>query len=458
MRTRFHRQFVAAGLAAAKGRGLRIPPELGAHQFLLMLLYVAAELEHSLMVQYLYAGYSLGDHLLRQDARETAVVWRETLFGIAKEEMGHLMTVQNLLRCLGGPLNFDRDDYPWDPGFHPFPFELRPLSRESLARYIVAESPDRWQDEAAGEIRDRASRNGTPIHRVSLLYDLIRRLLEDERLVPDALFRGTTLRHQATSDEWARGYAPGQAAPGADQKPPAPQLLIQRVTSRTDAINAVKAVMDQGEAAARSDGNEPSHFRRFLDIYKGWESDPQERLLATNPVVAFKSGLHVEGAIPGTTMITEPCAKLWASLFNVRYRLLLTCLSHTFEYPNNLDQSSQDTPRGLLVNSTFGEMYNLRAIARIVTTYPVTGAEGALQAGPPFQMPFTLKTPVDAADRWRVHVDLLEASAKLARRLLGTDLSDDREGTYLQGLEQFDRRTIALIEGMLSARSHQVML
>jgi hypothetical protein len=27
--------------------------------------------------------------------------------------MGHLLTVQNILALLGGPINIDREDYPW---------------------------------------------------------------------------------------------------------------------------------------------------------------------------------------------------------------------------------------------------------------------------------------------------------------------------------------------------------
>jgi hypothetical protein len=36
------------------------PPELSARQYALMLLHVASQIEHALMVQYLYAAYSLG--------------------------------------------------------------------------------------------------------------------------------------------------------------------------------------------------------------------------------------------------------------------------------------------------------------------------------------------------------------------------------------------------------------
>jgi hypothetical protein len=45
--------------------------------------------------------------------------WQEVILGIAKEEMAHLITVQNVLRLIGGPLNLDRNDYPWDAPFYP---------------------------------------------------------------------------------------------------------------------------------------------------------------------------------------------------------------------------------------------------------------------------------------------------------------------------------------------------
>ena len=48
-----------------------------------------------------------------RDALEDDVrAWQETILGVAKEEMGHLITVQNLLTVLGAARQFDRDDYP----------------------------------------------------------------------------------------------------------------------------------------------------------------------------------------------------------------------------------------------------------------------------------------------------------------------------------------------------------
>jgi hypothetical protein len=57
------------------------------------LLRTAANIEHALMVQYLYAAYSLSeseDHLVSDRQR--------MIRDIAKQEMAHIVCVQNLLR------------------------------------------------------------------------------------------------------------------------------------------------------------------------------------------------------------------------------------------------------------------------------------------------------------------------------------------------------------------------
>ena len=96
------------------------------------LLWAAAKVEHALMVQYLYASYSFAEP-------------DRVLANVAIEEMSHLMTVQNLLRCLGQPPYLGRQDFrpPTQADERLFPFDLRlePLSHKSLAKYVVAESP-----------------------------------------------------------------------------------------------------------------------------------------------------------------------------------------------------------------------------------------------------------------------------------------------------------------------------
>src|SRR5918998_4558616 len=77
-----------------------------------ILLESAAEIEHSLMVQYLYAAYSLKSADEVTDPQQQAALddtsahsWPQVRLAIAREEMGHLLTVQNLLLLLGLPLH-----------------------------------------------------------------------------------------------------------------------------------------------------------------------------------------------------------------------------------------------------------------------------------------------------------------------------------------------------------------
>jgi rubrerythrin len=63
-----------------------------------VLLTAAAEIEHALMVQYPYAAYSVRVADPNQTELETV---QNRLTQIAREEKGHLATVQNLLHLIG---------------------------------------------------------------------------------------------------------------------------------------------------------------------------------------------------------------------------------------------------------------------------------------------------------------------------------------------------------------------
>jgi len=447
-------------LAAVTPKGVQIPFEFTAREYAVFLLHIAAELEHVLMVQYLYAAYSLGGPDVPAERQSDVLEWREIILGIAKEEMGHLMTMQNLLRCLGGPLNLDREDYPWDSEFYPFRFKLEPLTCKSLAKYVVAESPDpsQWSGPEADEIRKLAEEDAgdAPLHRVGELFETIQELFEDKGALKDADFRGSTYPFQANWDEWGRGYKGGARgnATGAAMRG-TPDVILMPVTARTDSVGALKAVATQGEANSTADETSPSHFARFLRIYraiKGSSWSPS-RNVPENPIVIPDFVRQAEPSAWEGTPITHPEGKLWGNLFNVRYRLLLTSLLHTFDYPSNLSEVSQLTPRGLLVHATFGEMYNLRAISEILVRTPLTADDSKRMAGPPFQMPYTLKLPHDPADRWRQHLDLLEASRLLICELLGKTEHPKPRHTYLLALQKVDSESAAMIQALLGGKT-----
>lgn len=441
-----------APVVTASGSRLVIPPELSPRQYLMLLLHIGAELEHALMVEYLYAAYSLEG----PEEHQTIVLqWRETILGIAKEEMGHLMTVQNLLRCLGGPLNLDREDYPWDSELYPYPFKLEPLTLKSLAKYIVAESPENWAGEYADRIRELAEigAGGTPVHRVGALYSMLHELLSDREAIPDSAFRASTYPYQANWDEWGRGYTEGNRgnAMGA-QMPQTPNVIVMQISGRDDALAALEAITTQGEANPKADENEPSHFARFMRVFRAFPTNewqpsrnvPVDPFVSTTLTPAPTAG---NAAATEGTQITHPRTRLWAHLFNIRYQMLLHCLLHTFEYPSNLDERSQSTPRGLLLHATFGEMYNLRAISMILVQSPLGEGNSEYFAGPPFQMPYTLQLPVDVVDRWHGLQDLLTTSHLLAYQLLEQACSP--HDPYLHALCKIDAETCRAIDTIL---------
>ena len=192
---------VAAGLVArgtGGGAPLLLGPQLRPHDETIFWLSAAAEIEHALMVQYLFAAYSIDPVSLpaENDVRRLATEIRNTLLQIAREEMGHFISVQNLLHVVGGALHFSRQFSPFEFALQPFAYRLEPVTLDLLAKYVVAESPNRpvselvlrpnpAQDAAikqklVDDIGPRAVRSngGEPLFHVGALFARLHELFE----------------------------------------------------------------------------------------------------------------------------------------------------------------------------------------------------------------------------------------------------------------------------------------
>jgi hypothetical protein len=122
---------------------------------LLRLLHEAAEIEHALMIQYLYAAFSVKPAyagIVGNGAPST-----NNLMGVAVQEMQHLGKVNQLLVALGAAPTLIREDFPYEPDIYPFRFHLEPLSRLSVAKYTWTEAPPSATDPSkARTAADRA--------------------------------------------------------------------------------------------------------------------------------------------------------------------------------------------------------------------------------------------------------------------------------------------------------------
>jgi hypothetical protein len=419
------------------------PDELSWWDWAVFLLHTVAEIEHALMVQYLYAAYSLADdnftgtHLPTDPGPgDLTGKWRDTIIGIAKEEMAHLLTEQNLLRFIGGPLNFEREDFPIRTTLYPFPLVLEPLTKTSLAKYISAEMPAHPDVPDIEDIVRRATdaTGGMHPNRVGVLFETLEHIFGDETKILEADLRPETASRQAKPRDW---HVP---------PPPPEHMIIRTVASRDDAIQALKRIGDQGEGSGSS-STDPSHFERFLEIYRAFpETETDEpywvptRSIPTNPttVPPPTSGPDPEAA----RRITHPTTRRWAQLFNVRYRMLLTDIAHALLL-GPLDEGGPPTLRAQLRNWAFIEMtVGVKGIAKRLTTEPAKeapAAEDPAHAGAPFELPYTFAISDDEHDRWRLHLALLDAS----RDLLETLPHDDSLVVQIGRLDDNARRVVA---------------
>ena len=111
------------------------PPIVVEHrEQLIYLLREAAELEHTIMCEYLFAQWSLkrsvGEGVTEQQL-ERILAWDAAIEGVAIQEMLHLALAVNLLCALGAPPHFHRPNFPILAGWYPpgVQIALIPVSR-----------------------------------------------------------------------------------------------------------------------------------------------------------------------------------------------------------------------------------------------------------------------------------------------------------------------------------------
>ena len=110
------------------------------------LLSEAAELEHGLMCQYLYAAFSLKrqpEEGVSWAQLELMRRWEASIMLVARQEMEHLGLVNNMLTAIGEAPYFERPNFPLGPRHYPIdvPFKLERLTPGALSRFIEFEMP-----------------------------------------------------------------------------------------------------------------------------------------------------------------------------------------------------------------------------------------------------------------------------------------------------------------------------
>jgi hypothetical protein len=446
--------------------GIEKRSDMSWHDYLVELLRVGASLEHALMVQYLYAAYSLGGPQVPEKYRPMVRRWQEAFLLVAKEEMGHLLTVQNMLTFLGAAPCFTRGEFPWEIEY----FSLEPLTRPSLACYVFAEMPDGRKFKEEAEVRKLVSQHlakhghardkGELLIPVGDIYAEIIGLFEDTERIPDCALKPETYSSQASWDDWGRGYKPeplpldpegnlipSTPPPGAQSRP---VVQIAAVATRTQAIAALKALSIQGEGpyygVKKKPGDEEAHFDRFLEIYREMSKYEKASWRSSLPVPVNPSTVKIGDGQEG--YIVSAHSRDWGHLFNLRYRILLTSLAHTFRLARKT-RSDEPSVRAVMMHRVFGEMYNLKTIAGILVNMPLDEPDDPRRAGPPFELPADHSLPPADVDCWCLHLDTLQHASALCRQMLKAETAPHSRA-YLETLIDLDTQTKTKIERILT--------
>jgi hypothetical protein len=377
---------------------------------LIYMICAAAELEHALMCEYLFAAFSLKettDEGLSEEQLLAVNRWRSVIVGVAGQEMLHLALTANMLTAVGASPHLSRPNLPQPARHYPAAVKLAllPFGEQALRHFLYLERPEGMAlDDAEGmgalgeaapvmSVEDIVPR-GQEFATVGHLYRSIEvgfRHLAD-KLGPERLFVGPP-QAQVTSAEFRW-----------------PQLVP--ITDVASAAAAIEAIVEQGEGT-RGDWRE-AHFGRFktvLDEYMAMKAaDPDFE--PTRPVVAARVRPG-EGAAAGP-LITDPLTAKVADLSNVIYEALLLLL---YRLLSRIDET--DVEATTLANVAVGLMFQgVEPVGKVLGTLPVGPERPGATAGTPFELfyqPDYLLPHREAA--WLLISERLAEAAAFAQRL-----------------------------------------
>jgi len=262
---------------------------------LIRLLRESAEIEHALMVQYLYAAFSI---------RSTyggiigpATGHGDGLLPVAIQEMEHLHDVCELLTTLDAAPNLVSQSFPFDTDIYPFSLNLERLSLKSLAKYVFTE--------AAAEAITPSPDENDPF--LTMLY------AELGELRPNHL--GSVYARIIELAEQVQASPPFQL----------PDLTIH--------IGKLRHIKNQGEDA---------HFNFFKSVFLGehpgfndnnqvWQLPPGDADYPSFPVLTNPSGY--EGH---QNQIPDPDLRKTAMLGNLHYWIILALLDLSYRHNNSM--------------------------------------------------------------------------------------------------------------------------
>ena len=345
---------------------------------LIYMLCEAAELEHAIMCQYLFAAFSLKeseDEGLTPDELAAVTSWQRKILNVAAGEMLHLALVNNLLSAIGAAPHLSRPNLPAPAGHYPAGVQLAllPFGDQALRHFMFLERPEGMDlDDAEGLA---ALQTATPT-------------VSPRDIVPTPqdfatvghLYRSIEagFRHLAAKygEDWLfTGPPRAQATPALFGWP-----TLLPVTGLDSACAAVEEIVEQGEGP-RGQWRD-AHFGQFVAILDEYQQmrEANPGFEPTRPVMAANVRPHDRAeAVP---VITDPLTARVTDLFNVNYEILLQLFERFFAHTTETDAQLK-----VLADASVALMVQvIKPLGSLITTLPPGPAYPARTAGPSFEL------------------------------------------------------------------------
>jgi CDGSH-type Zn-finger protein/truncated hemoglobin YjbI len=346
---------------------------------LIYMLCEAAEVEHGIMCQYLFAAFSLKQREnegLSPDEVDAVLRWRKTIAHVATEEMLHLALVHNLLSAIGAAPHLGRPNLPAPAHHYPAGVNLTlvPFGEPALRHFMFLERPEGMDLKGAQGI-DVPVHEAVPLMSerdivpqpqdfatIGHLYRSIEHGFDHlaEKFGERNLFIGPP-RAQATNDNFHW-----------------PELVA--VKDLATAHQAIDTILEQGEGA-RGDWQD-AHFGQYVRILDEYRQ-MRDRNPAFDPVrpVVFATVRPCEHdeTVP---RITERVTSRCADLFNVSYEALLQMLQRFFAHTEETD-AELTTLASAAIQLMVGV---LKPLGDLITTLPLGPEQPDMVAGPSFEL------------------------------------------------------------------------
>jgi hypothetical protein len=365
---------------------------------LIQALTVASQLEHGLMLMYLYAAFSMKSFPQELSPKESAEVlrdrlrnWESRILRVARQEMEHLGFVCNLLSAIGGNQYFDRPNFPQVPQYWPvdLPIELERFGVGALLRFLAYEKPENLKDPEVDQLRRLHEAQFGPMVRSSVqpiepkfeslgeLYMQIRSAFE---YLPEAQLFLVPPSAQVDNDTL---FGAGSL------QMPVYNMYIFKTYDRQSAVNAINEIIEQGEGTLANgpitvqDMDPTCHYMLFRSVlvdYLGGLTQPiplfdGARKCVRNPAwelhqdtisrTVFK-GVGKQSAL-SVAIITHPWTRDLMGVSNTAYESLMQLLVRLYTFSGDNSAEVQG-----IVHTVFFPMMTMviRPLSELMSLLP----------------------------------------------------------------------------------------